>query len=102
VLDRVLDLTDHEVEAALGTSLAELTGDWRLSQERYLQGGGPMPPSQLLGKLAYESGRFDAIQYPSAKNVGRGTGWAVFTECLPKRGYLQVKDEYGLIEQQLP
>jgi RES domain len=104
VLDRVLDLTKPEVESDLGTSLAELSGDWRFSQERYFQGLGPMPPCQVLGKLAFESGRFDAIQYRSAKNVGKGIGWAVFSDRLTRRSrsFLQVQDRYGLIGQRLP
>ena len=104
VLDHVLDLTDAEVEAALGTSLAELTGDWWFSQERHLKAQGPMPPCQLLGKVAYLSGRFDAIQYRSAKNVGTGIGWAVFSDRLTRRSrsFLQVQDRYGLIGQRLP
>ncbi len=104
VLDRVLDLTNIEVEGALGTSLGELTGDWRFSQERFQRGQGPMPPCQLLGKMAYESGKFDAVQYRSAKNVRSGLGWAVFADRLTKRGrsFLRVKDEYGLMGQELP
>jgi RES domain len=104
ILDRVLDLTNVEVEAALGTSLAELTGDWWFSQERYLQGHGPMPPCQVLGMATRKSGRFDAIQYWSAKNVHVGTGLAVFADRLTRRGrsWLRVKDEHGLIGQQLP
>jgi RES domain len=104
VLDRVLDLTDIAVEHALGTSLAELSGDWRFSQERYLRGLAPMPPGQQLGRMAYESGRFDAIQYRSAKDVKSGLGWAVFADRLTRRGrsHLRVEDEYGLIGQQLP
>jgi hypothetical protein len=104
VLDRVLDLTGAEVQAALGTSLAELTGDWRFSQEQFLRGHAPMPPSQALGMAAQESGRFDAIRYRSAKNVDAGMGWAVFTDQLTPRGrsWLRVKDEHGLIGQRLP
>jgi hypothetical protein len=104
VLDRVLDLTHPEVEEALGTSLAELSGDWRFSEDRFLQGVGPLPPCQLLGKVAYESQRFDSIQYRSAKDVRNGTGWAVFVDRLTHQGrsYLKVKDEHGVIRQQIP
>jgi hypothetical protein len=104
LLDRVLDLTSLVVERALDTSLEELSGDWRFSQERYLKGMGPMPPSQQLGRMAYESGRFDAVQYRSAKNVRSGLGWAVFADRLTRSGrsYLRVNDEYGLIGQEIP
>jgi hypothetical protein len=43
-LESVLDLTDPSVKKGLGASLAELTGDWRFSQELYLNPKG-VPPA---------------------------------------------------------
>ena len=88
----------------LGASLAELTGDWRFSQELYLSGKGPLPPTQLLGRIAYETGRFMAIKYHSARNVRTGCGYAVFADRLNrgKASFLEVYDPHELIRQHLP
>ena len=103
-LESVLDLTDPSVRKRLGVSLAELTGDWRFSQELYLTGDGPLPPTQLLGRIAYETGRFVAIKYPSAKNVREGCGYAVFADRLTsgQASFLEVYDPHRLIRQHLP
>jgi hypothetical protein len=103
-LDRVLDLTHPQAEEMLGTSLSELTGDWRVSESRFLKGHGPLPPCQLLGKVAYESQLFDSIKYPTSKDVLEGTGWAVFADRLTHQGrsYLKVKDDHGVIDKEIP
>lgn len=103
-LERVLDLTEPVIQASLGTSVAELTGDWRFSQALYGRGEGPMPPTQLLGRLAQESGRIGAMKYHSAKNTGRGFGFVVFPDRLSSRGssFLEVYDPHDLIRHRLP
>lgn len=102
-LESVLDLTDPTVQRRLGTSVAELTGDWRFSQDLYLSGKGSLPPTQLLGKVAYETGRFVAIKFHSAKNVRDGWGYAVFADRLtPGASFLEVYDPHELIRQRLP
>jgi hypothetical protein len=103
-LERVLDLTEPAIQASLGTSLAELTGDWRFSQSLYGRGEGPMPPTQLLGKFAQESGRIGAMKYHSAKNTGRGFGYVVFSDQLQSRraSFLEVYDPHELIRQRTP
>jgi len=103
-LEKVLDLTQPAIQSRLGTSLAELTGDWRFSQALHLRGEGPLPPTQLLGQLAYESGRIGAIKYHSAKNIGQGFGFVVFSDRLHTRraGFLEVYDPHERIRQRLP
>ena len=103
-LEQVLDLTALGIQSRLGTSLAELTGDWRFSQALHRREEGPLPPTQLLGQLAYESGRIIAMKYHSAKNTGRGYGYVVFSERLRalRASFLDVYDPYGLIRQGLP
>ena len=103
-LERVLDLTDPGTQHRLGTSLAELTGDWRYSQALHLRGEAPLPPTQLLGKAAYESGRITALKYHSARRVGEGLGFAVFADRLVKgrASYLEIYDPDALIQQVLP
>jgi len=75
VIADALDLTDVSVQERLGTSLAELTGDWR-----YTQSSGGVPPTQLLARLAHGSTRIHALLYRSAKNLEQGANLAVFTE----------------------
>jgi hypothetical protein len=103
-LSEALDLTDPFVQTQLGTSVAELTGDWRYSQTLFLAGKGLLPPTQLLGKLAFESGRFVAIRYPSAKRTGRGLGVAVLADRLKATppSYLEVYDPHRRIRQRIP
>lgn len=103
-LERVVDLTDPNVQRRLGTSLAELTGDWRYSQDVYERGEGSLPPTRLLGKVAHETGKIVAMRYRSAKSVGDGVGWVVFADRLTPgdASYLEVYDPRGLIRQRLP
>lgn len=53
-----LDLTDPGVQAALGTSDAELLAPWLLLS--------PNAPTQVLGKAVFDSKRFEGIRYRSA------------------------------------
>lgn len=103
-IESVLDLTDQTVLDALETSVSELTGDWRFSQALFEKGAGPMPPTQLLGKLAYDGGSFQAVRYRSAKDPGGGMGLAVFPDRLGAggSGFLEVHDPNGLIVDRLP
>lgn len=103
-LQRVLDLTDPAVQSRLGTSLAELTGDWVLSQELHQEGLGPLPPTQLLATVAYETETIVAIRYRSTKNIKTGVNVVVFADRLgPDRpSYLNVYDPSGLLRQRLP
>jgi RES domain len=101
-LEGVLDLTDPSVQGRLGTSLAELTGDWRYSQDLYLEGKGPLPPTQVLGQIAYETSKVMAIRYHSVKNLGQGFCLAIFPDRLSGSSCLEVFDPHGLIRQRLP
>lgn len=104
IVRSVLDLTSSDLWAPLGTSESELTGNWRNGQDRYLRGEGPLPPTQLLGKVAYETGRVLGIHYPSAKNTGKGANLVVFPDRLPKGedSYLHVHDPKRALDQRLP
>jgi hypothetical protein len=99
VLTDILDLTAPAIQTALGTTLAELTGDWQVSQAIE-----DVAPSQRLGKAAYESGVIVGLRYASAKNPRQGTGIAVFADRLTPDlpGYLEVVDPHGRLYQRLP
>jgi len=103
-LENVLDLTNPDTLRRLGTSCAELTGDWRVSQARFLRGEEPCPPTQLLGRAAYEAGRIGGILFESAKHTGRGNNLVVFWDRLLSRSarYLEVYDPDRLIVQRVP
>jgi hypothetical protein len=106
-LQDILDLTDPLMQSRLGTSISELTGEWRFPQALHLAGNGALPPTQSLGRVAFETGRILGIRYHSAKNTGAGLGLVVFADRLrPGRpgfpSFLEVYDPSGLIEQRLP
>lgn len=103
-LQKVLDLTDPRIQGRLGTSLSELTGDWRYSQALFLKGEAPLPPTQLLGQIAYETGAIVGMKYHSAKNTGKGIGVVIFSDRLVKSrsSFLEVYDPHELIGQRVP
>ena len=97
VLLNVLDLTDRDVQARLGTSLQELTGAWRPMQTR-----GELAPTQMLGQLAYESNRFMGLRSSSAANTDHGHILVVFTGRLRSPSGIEVYDPTGRLTQRLP
>ena len=55
----VLDLTGNEKNLELlGTTYQDLTGSWMYDDD---------PPTQRLGRAAYDSAKIVAIRYPSGK-----------------------------------
>ena len=94
ILNGLLDLTDPATLAALGTTAQEMTGTWAAT---------PHPPTQLLGQLAYDSGRIAGIKYASAKHSG-GINVMVFPDRIPVAAdnYLGVYDPHGHLAQRLP
>jgi RES domain-containing protein len=98
VLTNVVDLTDSSIQKQLGTTIAELTGDWL-----YAQSVGMIPPTQLLGQAAYEAG-IVGLKYLSVKSVGAGNSLVVFTDNLKSSpaNFLEVFDQYSNLPQRLP
>jgi len=104
VVTRVLDLTAARNQERLGTSLSELTGEWRYTQARHFRGEGPLPPTQLLGKAAYETERITGLLYRSARDTFDGLGLMIFPDRL-RRGrvnFLSVFDPRERLSQRLP
>jgi RES domain-containing protein len=93
ILNSLLDLTDHAILAALGTTEQEMTGTWVKSSR---------PPTQWLGQLAYDSGRIAGIKYASAKHPG-GLNLVVFPDRIPVAtgSFLQVYDPHGNLAQRI-
>lgn len=74
-LERVLDLTREDVYGALGTTLMELTGDWRAARAQGLR-----VVTHDLGRAAFEVG-VQALRFPSAYHTDEGRfNLVVFTE----------------------
>lgn len=94
IINNLLDLTDATTLAALATTAQEMTGTWAAT---------PHPPTQLVGQLAYDSGRIAGIKYASAKHPG-GLNVVVFPDrlAIAAGNYLEVYDPHGHLAQRLP
>lgn len=79
-LRRVLDLTRDASQDTLGTSIEELSGDWRASHARQLQHPERRVVTHELGQAVKEAG-FEGLKYYSAYDASR---WniVIFTENL--------------------
>lgn len=93
VVSGVLDLTDPRILKHLGTNAQELSGTWEAGAE---------PPTQRLGRVAFESGRIVGIKYPSVKDRG-SENLVVFPDrmSLTPTDYLQVFDPHGNLNQRI-
>ena len=103
VVTEILDLCDTHIQSTLNTSLQEMTGNWSYSQELFLNKLGPLPPTQVLGQAAHDSGVITGIRYPSAKSP-QSTCLVVFTDRLKisHQNLLKVYDPNGFLTGQLP
>lgn len=95
-IDAVLDLTQGHVQHMLGTSQKELSGNWRLSNPT-----GPLPPTQLLGKAVFDSGRYSAVRYSSTKH-STGSCLVIFTDRLKPPSFVEVYDPNGHLKERIP
>lgn len=104
ILTEILDLSESDNHGALGTSLQELTGDRAYLQDEFLKGGGPLPPTQVLGKAAYDCGAILGFKYVAAKNVAEGVGFVVFADRLATKppSYLEVYDPHHNLRERRP
>jgi RES domain-containing protein len=93
IVTRVLDLTDGATLAALGTNEQEMSGSLGKMAD---------PPTQALGRAAYDSGLVAGIQYRSAKHDSE-KNLVVFPDRLPPWGpdYLEVYDPWGNLNQRI-
>lgn len=94
-LTAVLDLTHGDTARDLKTDESELTGHWRTVAD---------PLTHRLGRAAEASGRILAVKSFSAKNEGRGTIVAVFTDRLLRHepSFVEVVDSTGRLKHRLP
>ncbi len=95
-IESILDLTVGQTQQSLGTTLAELTGDW---QWQMVIGG--TVPTHLLAELANQNGRFQAIRFPSSLQ-NRETNLIIWTDSLIHPAFVQVNDRSGRLAQRIP
>ena len=93
IMNNLLDLTDPATLTALGTTAQEVTGNWAST---------PRPPTQWLGRMAYDSGRVAGIKYASAKHPG-GVNLTVFPDRIAAAAgsFLQVYDPHRNLAQRI-
>jgi RES domain len=103
IVGDVLDLTDLNVQKALGTNDQELRGPWLRSQERFLTGRGPLPPTQALGEVAFAALDVAGLKYSAARSSD-GVNLVVFTDRLTRSAayYLESFDTSSGLRQHLP
>jgi RES domain-containing protein len=88
-LTRVLDLSTDEIQSALRTNSTELAQPWKARNE---------PVTQRLGLACFESGRFSALLYRSAK-AAPSYCLAVFPSRMDPAEYVSVLDPQELFSQ---
>jgi RES domain len=93
VLPNVVDLSDVAVQKKLGTTTAELTGEWA-----YTQASSGIAPTQILGCGIL------GFRYISAKNITGGRAVVVFTDHLSANpsSFIEVVDKHRNLRQRLP
>jgi RES domain-containing protein len=96
VLTNIVDLTDETVRKKFGVDFQTLTGDWT-----YAQAGGDLPPTQTLGRAAFDQGQIVGLKHPSSKNRA-GFGVVVFaTRVAGTQSWLGIHDPDGALSQRL-
>lgn len=95
-LRAVLDLTQADVQQALGTNLQELTGSWVAVNDQEA-----VAPTQQLGCACFEVGTIEALKVPSVRDP-RAFNLAVFPDRLGEGSSLRVFDDSGIINARLP
>lgn len=98
-LSRVLDLTvtDPTVISALGLTVGEIHAPWR-----FIQALGGEAPTQTLGRFVYETGKIEAIFYPSSKHKPDGRCLAILPERLSSPSWIEISDETGRFRERIP
>jgi RES domain-containing protein len=91
-LRNILDLTDPKNQKILRTNEQELTGVWRMGQS---------PPTQRLGRIAYETCRISALKVPSARCPG-AFNFAVFNDRVATPEKIKIIDSRKKLFGKLP
>jgi RES domain-containing protein len=92
----LLDLTDPNVLAQLGTDLTELDGPW----EKQVLNGDPVP-TQILAIAAYDSKCFQGIRFYSHEDPGK-VNIVIWTETVKAPSAVAVIDSSGAKIERIP
>ncbi|MBC7528166.1 MAG: RES family NAD+ phosphorylase [Chthonomonadaceae bacterium] len=95
-LRQILDLSDPQIRATLQTDVSELVAPWREAQS-----SPTLPATQRLGREAFDSGRIQALRYPSAQEPDCYC-YVIFTDCLGETDFVEVYDPDGNLKECLP
>ncbi len=85
-LDSILDITIAANQAILSTNDIELKRSW----EWQMAMGLPVP-TQILGEVAFSSGKFQALRFPSAKVNGE-SNLVIWTERVVAPSFVECTD----------
>ena len=85
-LSAILDITLGTNQKILETNTIELTRSWEWQMAMDL----PVP-TQILGEVAFASGRFQAIRFPSARR-GDQVNLVIWTERILAPSFIEVTD----------
>jgi RES domain-containing protein len=77
----LLDLTQLNVLNALGLTRRQIVRPWNTINTPGPGLTGEWAPTQILGFLAFQDGRFQGVRYPSARNRGKPCVF-IFTDRL--------------------
>jgi len=101
---RILDLTNADVQRALGLTPTGLGCDWEKLQANFLLGAGAMPPTQLLALVAHDLTLIRGIKYRSVRDRKRGINVVVFPDRLDRAGgdHITVFDDTGYYAGTMP
>lgn len=95
-LNSVIDITNLDIQQALGIKPQKLTENWRLMNAQ-----GQIAYTQKLGEAAYGLQNLETIKVPSARE-STAYNLVVFPDKLLEGSYLQVDDESHTINARLP
>ncbi len=95
-LQVVLDVTDGDVQRALGTGIDELCAPWRSANA-----ASQVTPTQLLGEVVHAHAAIEALRVPSARDSST-ENLVVLPDRLHDGSSLRVFDDSGLIDAHVP
>ena len=91
----IIDLTNPEIQAALGTNMAQLMANWLVTNSL-----GKIAPTQEIALEAYRLGNIEGLKVPSVANP-QGYNLVVFPDRLAQGSYLRAYDENDNLVQEI-
>jgi RES domain-containing protein len=95
-LQSLLDISDSSVQTTLEITPEELKEPWRLRQDR-----GERVPTQVLGQAVFDSGRYQAIRYSSARVPGK-TCVLIFPDLIRDPYFIEIYDFGNILQDRIP